>query len=81
MVEGSIIYGLVHPDHIMKLDSPEMEGWEQWRMENEHWEAEQTIRPGSPIQIIKVEKVSHSKDTGVLSEKPLVRGIPKEGIA
>jgi len=80
-IEGSIVYGLVHPDHIMKLDSPEMEGWEGWRMDGEHWEAEQTIRPGSPIQIIKVEKVSHNKGTGVLSEEPLVQGVPREGIA
>lgn len=80
-ISGLVIHALVHPDHIMKLGTPEMEGWEQWRMDEEHWEAEQTIRPGSPIQIIKIEKVSHNKETGVLSERALTQGVPNEGIA
>jgi hypothetical protein len=79
-VEGSIIHAKVDRNHIMEMGTPEMEGAEDWRMSEDHWEQEKTIRPGAPVEILKVEALKHNNATGEI-KRVTKRNSPTQGTA
>lgn len=79
-VSGAVVHGLVHPTHILDLNSDEAKGWGEWRMGEDHWEQEKTVKPGSPVKILKVERVDMDNTTDKITRRNL-RGAPSEGTA
>jgi hypothetical protein len=64
----------------MEMGTPEMEGAEAWRMSEDHWEQEKTLRPGAPVEILKVESLKHVNATGKIT-RVAKRNSPKRGTA
>jgi hypothetical protein len=77
-VQGAIIHAEIDPKHIMEMGTPEMEGAESWRMPESHWEQEKTLRPGSPVKILKIETLNHNNATGEV-KRVTKRNAPKQG--
>lgn len=70
---GTVIAGLVHPDHVVKPGSKEHQSWrdfDQVQDEGSH-EEEATVRPDSPVHVIGM---SHIKYGG---EQPLEESYEK----
>lgn len=59
---GVVIHGTVKPEDVHSLDDPEMKGWEHWRMGDDHWEQEKTLRHGTTVNIEGIDHVQNSEE-------------------